>query len=413
MREALEQLTTDTMKLAATRPWSLTDAELIDSIGPAYRHEQAAAAVTLHLVREIEARGIPAAERFRSTAGWLRSRLRIDPGPARERVVAATALDRRPALDDALCTGQVDVRQATTIANALDDLPAEVGDETITAAERTLIGFAGEFEPNRLRKLGGRILQHVAPEIADRIEREQLERAEARAHAKRSFTLGMPQDGRVRLSGSLSIEDAAIVSAALDPLCVPRPDDRSPGQRRADALVDVCQLALRTRDLPDNGGAPPQLAVTVPFDVLTQQLTTATLDNGERLAPTTVRRLACDAQILPIVLGGAGQVLDAGRARRLATGPVRRALVIRDRGCAFPSCDRPPRWCDAHHLQPWSKGGATALNNLVLLCRHHHRTIHDGNWQVRLDTNGLPEFIPPPWTDPRQAPRRNSYHQRT
>jgi len=175
----------------------------------------------------------------------------------------------------------------------------------------------------------------------------------------------------------------------------------------------VCQLALRTRDLPDNGGAPPQLAVTVPFDVLTQQLTTATLDNGERLAPTTARRLACDAQILPIVLGGAGQVLDAGRARRLATGPVRRALVIRDRGCAFPSCDRPPRWCDAHHLQPWSKGGATALNNLVLLCRHHHRTIHDGNWQVRLDTNGLPEFIPPPWTDPRQAPRRNSYHQRT
>jgi len=204
MRETLEQLTTDTMKLAATRPWSLTDTELIDSIGPAYRHEQAAAAVTLHLVREIEARGIPAAERFGSTAGWLRSRLRIDPGPARERVVAATALDRRPALDDALCTGQVDVRQATAIANALDDLPAEVGDETITAAERRLIGFAGEFEPNRLRKLGGRILQHVAPEIADRIEREQLERAEARAHAKRSFTLGMPQDGRVMNNGPTS-----------------------------------------------------------------------------------------------------------------------------------------------------------------------------------------------------------------
>src|SRR6185503_787306 len=99
-------------------------------------------------------------------------------------------------------------------------------------------------------------------------EREALDRAEARAYKDRSFTLTMPEDGRVRLFGSLPLEDAAIVNAALDPLCVPRPgDERTPAQRRADALVDVCRLALRTGDLPDNGGVAPQLAVTVPFDV--------------------------------------------------------------------------------------------------------------------------------------------------
>jgi hypothetical protein len=123
--------------------------------------------------------------------------------------------------------------------------------------------------------------------------------------------------------------------------------------------------------------------------------------------------VACDVQVLPVVLGGAGQVLDAGRARRLATGPLRRALVVRDRGCAFPACDRPPRWCDGHHVRPWTRGGRTDLTNLVLLCRHHHRMIHDGDWTVRIAADGLPEFVPPPFFGNSQLPQRNKYHRRT
>lgn len=220
----------------------------------------------------------------------------------------------------------------------------------------------------------------------------------------------------VRVSGTLGAEDAAIVHAALHPLCTPAPDDdRTPAQRRADALIDICRLALRTSQLPHDGGEPPQLAVTIAYDPLTRALGRAATDTGHRLSASTARRLACDARVLPIVLGGDSQILDTGRTRRLATGPLRRALTIRDRGCAFPDCDRPPRWTDAHHLIPWSEGGATSLDNLVLLCRHHHRTIHDPatGWTVRLGPDQLPEFTPPPSTDPIQRPRRNLYHHRT
>jgi hypothetical protein len=284
------------------------------------------------------------------------------------------------------------------------------------AAERFLISSADQITAAGLRKLGDRILAHVAPEIADRADEAALRRLEKRAHTKRSFTLSRPVDGMVRLSGSLDVEAAAIVQAALQPLGVPAPgDDRTPAQRRADALVEVARLALRTGELPEHGGEPPQVAVTIRFDALTRMLGAGMLDTGERVSAATVRRMACDARVLPVVLGGAGQVLDAGRARRLASGPLRRAVVARDGGCAFPSCDRPARWCDAHHLRPWSSGGATCLDNLVLLCRRHHRLLHDPSqgWRARLGRDRLPEFVPPPWIDLLQRPQRNLYHPRT
>jgi hypothetical protein len=156
------------------------------------------------------------------------------------------------------------------------------------------------------------------------------------------------------------------------------------------------------------------VAVTIRFDTRTRQLATAVLDNGRRVSADTARRMACDARLIPVVLGSTGQVLDAGRSRRLASGPLRRALVARDHGCAFPGCDRPPRWCDAHHLWPWSAGGPTSLDNLVLLCRHHHRTLHEPRqgWRIRLGKDQLPQFIPPPWIDLLQRPQRNLYHPR-
>ncbi|WP_345632321.1 HNH endonuclease signature motif containing protein [Rugosimonospora acidiphila] len=86
--------------------------------------------------------------------------------------------------------------------------------------------------------------------------------------------------------------------------------------------------------------------------------------------------------------------------------------MLRDRGCAFPGCDRPPRWCDGHHLISWLDDGPTSLDNGVLLCAHHHRVIHQGDWQVKIAPDGLPEFIPPRYLDPDQQPRRNIYHRR-
>ncbi|MCW6009645.1 HNH endonuclease, partial [Micromonospora sp. CPCC 205371] len=126
-----------------------------------------------------------------------------------------------------------------------------------------------------------------------------------------------------------------------------------------------------------------------------------------------VRRLACDAHIIPMILGGDGQILDVGQQRRLFTGPLRRALVARDGGCAFPGCDRPPRWCDGHHITHWTAGGRTALDNGVLLCGYHHRLIHRGEWEVRMADDGKPDFIPPTYMDHDRRPRRNIYHRRT
>jgi len=203
------------------------------------------------------------------------------------------------------------------------------------------------------------------------------------------------------------------VAAALDPLCRPIPGDpRTPAQRRADALTDVCRLALSTGELPVNGGDRPQVVVTLPFDALAGRVGAATLDSGVRLTAEQARRIACDAQIIPAVLGGVGQVLDVGQSRRLFTGALRRALVLRDGGCAFPGCDRPARWCEAHHIRSWADGGSTSLDNGVLVCWFHHRVIHHDGWRVRLAADRRPEFIPPVHIDPQQRPRRNSYHRR-
>ena len=153
--------------------------------------------------------------------------------------------------------------------------------------------------------------------------------------------------------------------------------------------------------------------ITVPYDPLTRTLGAGTLDTGDRISPETTLRLACDARILPAVIDPTCQPLTLGRERRLFTGPLRRAIILRDRGCAFPGCDRPPRWCDAHHIRHWAAGGETSLANAVLLCAHHHRLIHTNTgWTVHTAPDGHPTFIPPARLDPTSAPRRNPYHRR-
>ena len=165
-------------------------------------------------------------------------------------------------------------------------------------------------------------------------------------------------------------------------------------------------------DLPDNGGERPQVVVTVPYAVLRDGIGAATLDDGTAISAAEARRLACDATIIPAVLGGHSQLLDLGRGRRLFTGAARRALALRDRGCAFPGCDRPVGWCDAHHITGWANGGTTTVDNGVLLCGHHHRLIERRHWEIIIAADGIPEFRPPPWTDPNQRPLRNHMHKR-
>jgi hypothetical protein len=436
----LEQVRTVAIRCADAPLWSLSDPDLVACLDAVHAAEQALAAVKVHLVRQVHTRDLARTQHTPTLGAWLRDRLLIRTRTGRQLVDLAAAVDQRPDLDQALTAGAVNTEQALVIVRCLADLPTDLGVEVLAKAETILIGWAEQLDPDQLRTAGKRILEHVAPDVAEAREAAALARDDAAAHEARFLSIRDVGDGRVRLTGLLDTEAAAVVRAALDPLCaprcaadtlrpsslfgvfgdatgnaqnLPRADDRTGGQRRADALVEICRLVLAGGDLPENGGDRPQVTVTVPYDVLRQELGTGTLETGERLTPAQTRRLACDAHLIPVVLGGDGQVLDVGRSRRLITGALRRALVLRDRGCAFPGCSHPPRWTDGHHITSWVDGGPTNLNNSVLLCGHHHRTIHHSDWKIRLGTDRLPEFLPPAHLDPTQRPRRNIYHRRT
>ncbi|MEU8424065.1 DUF222 domain-containing protein [Micromonospora sp. NPDC048835] len=415
MLEALEQVSGAVDDCAEAALWGFSDDELLACLDATQVVAQRLAAIQLGLVRELDGRGVAVIQGASSTAVWLRDRLRLSGRSARQLVQLAATIDAAPpTVRDALLSGAVTVEQGRVIAETIAALPLEAGAEVADKATHLLIAWADRFDPTSLSRLGERVLTHVAPDLADEAELKALERAAERAEARRHVTLSEQRDGQVRLSGSLDTETASLLREAMDPLCAPagEHDDRSPGQRRADALAEVCRLVLRTGQLPDNGGDRPQLVVTVSLGDLVNGVRAGTLETGTRLTPGAVRRLACDAGVLPAVLGGNSQVLDVGRQRRLFTGPLRRALVLRDGGCAFPGCDRPPRWCDGHHVRHWADGGATQLGNAVLLCGYHHRFIHRGDWAVRIAADGRPDFLPPSWLDPLRTPRRNLYHRR-
>jgi hypothetical protein len=343
---------------------------------------------------------------------WLRGRYRLAIGTARRLVETARAVCTGPGvLRRAVAAGDLHLEQVEAITGTLRQLPLVDRGE---AAER-LVAEAATWDARALARMGAIIVAGVAGDRLDADGIAALERHERRERRHRWLSVRAARDGLgYRIDGRLTTEQAAVVTAALDPLCKPQShDERTPGQRRADALEEVCRLALSTTELPDNGGDRPQIAVTTDLDVLTRQLGAGRLDTGDRLSPAAVRLLCCDAMLLPAVLGTAGQVLDLGRERRLITGALRRALVLRDGGCAFPHCDRPPRWCQGHHIQGWHDGGTTCLSNAVLLCGFHHREIHSpGGWTVHIAADGLPTFTPPAYVDPDRRPRRNRYHRR-
>jgi hypothetical protein len=150
-------------------------------------------------------------------------------------------------------------------------------------------------------------------------------------------------------------------------------------------------------------GAKTHISVTINFNDLKSAVAGATgeLMFGETLSAATIRRLACDAEILPIVLGSKSQPLDVGTSQRLVTRPMRRALNARDKGCVV--CGAPPVQCEAHHLHHWINGGITAVSNLVLLCKRHHIDLHSGHWQIQI-IDGVVEVNRPTWADPTRIP---------
>jgi hypothetical protein len=191
------------------------------------------------------------------------------------------------------------------------------------------------------------------------------------------------------------------------------PDLRTAAQRRADALVEITTRVLTSGALPTTGGVRPQITVSVTVETLAGRpgAPAARTGWGLPLPYATLARLCCDPAIARVILNADGVPLDLGRTERLVTPGLRRAVVARDKGCAFPSCDRPAEWCHVHHIKTWQRdGGTTELDNLVLVCDHHHRLLHHSDWTVQLGPDRHPEFVPPAYLDPDQKPRRNRLH---
>jgi hypothetical protein len=310
---------------------------------------------------------------------------------------------------EAMRRGELADSQLDAIRTIVTTLPPRVSFEDRQFAEEALVKGAAQMRASELHQLGNRIHGHLDPDGTAPSE-------EQNARPRRELYVRTGTDGRISLRGSLDPETGNLLKEVLSPLAKPRTneetkekDPRSTAERNGDALADVLNLVADSEKLPIQGAERPHLTITLPWEMLKTQLGQVRSYENLVLSPEAARRLACDCDITPIVLGAINEPLNAGRTKRLVTGEIRKALIARDKGCAMKGCCRPARWTRAHHVIHWADGGETSVDNCVLLCDFHHRQIHHGDWKVRMN-NGIPEFIPPKYVDFEQKPIRNTYH---
>jgi hypothetical protein len=312
-----------------------------------------------------------------------------------------------PATAAVFAAGQASLAHVQVVAALMASATAaHLAPDLAAAAEEQLAAQITHFTPAQLRTWGQQLL-----ELLDQDGAEPDDGVDPEPVNDLRLTPNPRGPG-----GSLAarFDDPAmyeLIASVIDAKAAPlgAQDTRPVGQRQAEALADVFGYVADHGDttvVPETGGRRPHVSVLIRLEDLENRARAACLDFAGVATPAALRLLCCDACVIPVVLGGAGQPLDVGRMARAIPGPLRRAVVARDRGCAHPGCDRPVSWCEIHHIKPWEAGGATRLANLVLLCKVHHRQIHFSGWYVRIAPDGLPEFYPPTWVDPEQTPRR-------
>jgi hypothetical protein len=421
--------------------WRLSEDELTAQLREQAALVAQAQAAMLSTMGEVFARGTFEPAR-RTAASWVAQVTRIDVRQAGQLLDLAATLRGKHALVTAgMTAGRVSVEHARVIVAALGGLPHHVSDEDRAEAEKTLVGCAADLTPRELAKAARALHERLAaraPDVDDPAEAERLAReqaaAEERAAQRRALWLRQRTDGSWHGRMDLPADAGAAVQAALESLAGLPPaepgedsertphvppatdddavrDDRTKPEKLADALHELCAQVLDSGQLPEEGGERPHVHLTVRWETLVglaEQLSPAGLfDVGGTLGVAETRRMLCDAQIIPIVLGGAGEILDIGRSTRVWTTAQRRAVAARDGGCVFPGCYKPIRATHVHHMHHWSRGGPTSVDNGALLCLAHHRRVHLQGWDMRLARNGLPELIPPPTLDPTQRPRQH------
>ncbi len=355
-----------------------------DEIAELSAHLDAATARLLDLIREFDARG-GWSNGFPSCAAWLTWRIGLAPGAAREHVRVARALSTLPLLAGAMARGELSytkVRELTRVA-------------TPETEERLMaVGRAGTAE-------------HVARIVRGwrRVDRQAEAREAARQHAMRALHVYPDSEGTVRIKGRLTPEMGALLvqalAAARETLYQrgrgkePEADPPTMEQQQADALALLAETALHQGLDPGNAGERYQVVVHVDAEVLADADAhgQSALEDGTRVPAGTSQRLACDASRVVMRHGRDGRVVEVDARTRTIPPAIRRALHHRDRGCRFPGCG--VRFGQGHHIRHWAQGGPTTLSNLAMLCRRHHRAVHEEGYQVDRQPDGALRFRRP------------------
>jgi hypothetical protein len=366
LRSALDELKADDLGQTPT-------GQLADDLVELRRAAEILEAEWLRRVQVFDSRQGWTLDGSLSLTAWLRHRCRLPGAAASDRARIARALRSMPVTQTALEESEITLGHVRALVPA-----AEAHPEVFGRDERVLVESAATVTASDTCKLVAYWRQNLDP---DRV----LEDAED-VHRQRRLSISRTWRGMVRLDGDLDPESGEVVLSAIASLVDQMvksgsgDDRRTPSQRRADALTEICRRQLDRGDSV-SGGERPHVNVIVDLEVLERRGGgRSELGSGAVIHPEAARRLACDAAISRIITNGPSQVLDVGRTTRAVSGPTRRALAIRDGGCRFDGCDRPASWCDAHHVVHWVDHGRTELDNLVLLCRSHHRMVHEGRF---------------------------------
>jgi hypothetical protein len=409
-------------------PWQFTDRALLDELTAAQRQLSAVQGRWLALLAEAERREVTLKLAGLPTAAWLVDRNTHSARTARQEVRLAVQLDAQPVVATALEQGGLSEEQARTITAGLDRLPDDLDGDQRRQVAAHLVGLGGEFGPYGLSRLVNRAVEVVAPEVVEDADRRAVERMDAAQQRGRFLTWHSdPDDGSVVFHGKLPAVPSQQVIGLVKALgakarkaAALAGQQLTRGQAHADALAMLAQHYAGCRKPPKLGADRPRILVNVDFDTLCGELGAATLLNsGEQITAHQARLLACDAQILPVIMSGNSVPLDVGREKRLFTGHLRALLIARDGGCAFPGCDVGPDGCEAHHRQPWWAGGETSVANGVLQCTRHHHVVEPvpgappgTQWAIRLDARGFPEFAAPEGVGAPPGQRRWRQHHR-
>lgn len=385
---------TDDLRMQDLR--SLADDDLASDLDEIERAVRVLEGERARRLREFERRRAHESDGFLSVSAWLVARHRVAPSTATRRVRMARSLEAMPQAAEAFSGGELSDAAVDLLASARESFPGAFArcEESLLQAARTLPVAALRSVIEYWRQA-----QDLAE--AERVEDERFER--------RNLNASPSLHGMVRVDGDLDPETGQSLMSALravmdaDTRTHPAPDLRRPGQRRADALGQICRSWMDSSDRPMILGERPHVVVTLDLEALEGRAGRSELQDAGPVTPESARRIACDARVSRVITDGASQPLELGRSSKVVSPALRRAVTVRDAGCRFPGCGRPPGWCDAHHVTHWADGGETSLDNLVLLCRPHHRAIHRGFGIQMID--GRPVFSRPDGT-PLEDPAR-------